>query len=100
MDTEKQIPAKVEEVMCELKEQGLLKVIPPEWVNHFQPGEMLTDQFSDWLQFIFLPNCFYHCSSKIIIQANDVALQAKNFFGNNPEKHKLLQLLIELDSLM
>jgi uncharacterized protein YqcC (DUF446 family) len=100
MDNEKLIPEKVEEVLCELKEQGLLKVIPPAWVNHFQPGEMRVDEFIDWLQFIFLPNCIYHCGSRIIIPSNNVALQAKDFFGNDPERHKLLQLLIELDSLM
>ena len=100
MKNEKLIPGKVEEVLCELKEQGLLKVIPPAWVNHFQPGEMRVDEFGDWLQFIFLPNCIHHCGSRIIIPSNDVALQAKDFFGNDPERHKLLQLLIELDSLM
>ena len=100
MDNEKLIPEKVDEVLCELKEQGLLKVIPPAWVNHFQPGEMRVDEFGDWLQFIFLPNCIHHCGSRIIIPSNDVALQAKDFFGNVPERHKLLQLLIELDSLM
>ena len=100
MDTEKLVPAKVEEVMCELKEQGLLKATPPSWVNHFKPGGIGVNEFGDWLQFIFLPNCIHHCGSQIIIQVNDVALQAKKFFGNDPEKHKLLQLLIELDALM
>ena len=100
MDTEKLVPVKVDEVMCELKEQGLLKTTPPSWVNHFQPGEMTVNEFGDWLQFIFLPNCIYHCGSRMILPANDVALQAKGFFGNDARRDKLLQLLIELDSLM
>lgn len=88
---------KVQEVIKELKRTGLWKNEIPEWVSRFDPsgGPSNGPEFTDWLQFIYIPNC----EQKKGPWKNDVAMQAAKFLGNDPSKERLLQLLIELDAL-
>jgi len=57
----------------------------------------VQDDFASWLQFIFLPNMQNHNRKKE--QKELVAPQAVKYFGEDVKRGRLLQLLIELDSL-
>lgn len=87
---------KIAEVYEELKQTSLWKTNVPEWVHHYQKEPQTQVEFSEWLQFVFLPNK---------VQGNkpgdveNIAPQAVKFFGDDVKKGKLLQLLVELDSL-
>lgn len=88
---------KVAEITDELQKTGLWKRQSPGWVTDYEEKMIANEQdFLDWLQFIYLPNCMRHggAESKSLIVP-----QAVKFFGEDVKKGKLLQLLIELDSL-
>ena len=88
---------KVQEVIKELKRTGLWKNEIPGWVCRFEylVGKDNDAAFTEWLQFIYLPNCELKNESR----KNDIAMQAARFLGSDPSKERLLQLLIELDAL-
>jgi uncharacterized protein YqcC (DUF446 family) len=93
---------KVNQVKYELQVSGLWKKNMPEWVTDFEKKEILSHQdFADWLQFVYLPNILELSQSPAVtIIKRYVALQARKFFEYDLQKGKLLQLLIELDSLL
>jgi uncharacterized protein YqcC (DUF446 family) len=101
MSEERELKEKISEVKEELKKTGLLKLKSPGWVTDFENKEISSHQdFADWLQFIYLPNLVQKNDSlENVISKNYVALQARKFFSEDVKKGKLLQLLIELDSL-
>jgi len=76
-----------------MKQLHLWKTGTPAWVTDYEKGMESLPDFSGWLQYVFLPNCL------LGIKEMPVTLQAKQFFGSDLEKGKLLQLLIELDAL-
>ena len=95
------IAEKINEVRNEMKRTGIWKMQPPAWVNEFDKKTITTgEDFSEWLQFIYLPNRMQETESRqpVIVKIYIVP-QAVKFFGNDIKKGKLLQLLIELDSL-
>jgi len=97
MENQTAIEQKVRELSDALKAEGLWKPQEPDWVNSYRKGDEICEaDFFEWLQFVFLPN-------KVLgnkTAANDgVAPQAMRFFGSEVNKGKLLQLLVELDSL-
>jgi uncharacterized protein YqcC (DUF446 family) len=99
MDT---ITNKVTAIKNEMKITGLWKKQLPVWVNEYNDQIITTEQdFAEWLQFIYLPNIIQpeNRHSKITTQ-NYIVPQAMRFFGADIQKGKLLQLLIELDSLI
>lgn len=95
--TSEQLTEKISEVYAELKRTSLWKAEPPQWVYHYQKITGNEVEFSDWLQFIFLPN---KLKVARINHFESIAPQAVRFFSKEVSKGKLLQLLIELDSLM
>jgi len=92
---------KVQEIIDELKSAELWLKEPPVWVSDFQKGNIANSQeFLEWLQFVYLPNLLPQSGNhNILLTKNYVAPQAVKFFNGDIKKGKLLQLLIELDSL-
>jgi len=92
---------KVKEVKNEMEQMGLWKKHPPVWVSEYQERNISTENdFSEWLQFVYLPNLVQQAGrTGIRPERKQIVLQAINFFGEDVQKGKLLQLLIELDSL-
>lgn len=89
---------KMLELKAELKRNGLWKKNVPAWVTNFEAKPVTGQQsFSDWLQFVFLPNC---TTINKTDKRNYIVPQAVQFFGDDVKKGKLLQLLIELDALL
>ena len=90
---------KTTEIKAEMKKLDLLKNQSPAWVNDYAERSIATEEdFAGWLQFVYLPNLGYRDW-----QAGDKKLivpQAIRFFGEDVKKGRLLQLLIELDSLI
>ena len=90
---------KVNEIKAEMKRLSLYKRYTPGWVNDFTKRKIVTEEdFAGWLQFVYLPNrlqaqCHTPPADMLIVP------QALQFFNADINKGKLLQLLIELDSL-
>jgi uncharacterized protein YqcC (DUF446 family) len=90
---------KLSEIKIEMKKLDLWKKQVPIWVNDYAERSIATeDDFTGWLQFVYLPNVMQKESSagtkKLIVP------QALQFLGEDIQKGTLLQLLIELDSLL
>ncbi|MGB3005139.1 MAG: YqcC family protein [Chitinophagaceae bacterium] len=95
------VAEKINEVKEEMKRVGLWATEAPAWVLHFGKTS-ITDgkDFCEWLQFIYLPNRKIDSVGKNeVYERNYIVPQAIKFFSNDIKKGKLLQLLIELDSL-
>ena len=93
------IRQKVHELSQAMKAEGLWKRDEPEWVKNYRSGEAMTDDFFEWLQFVYLPNLLQEAENKLgRLQRHSIAPQAIKFFEKDVEKGNLLQLLIELDS--
>jgi uncharacterized protein YqcC (DUF446 family) len=89
---------KIGEIRTELKKTGLWKNDLPGWVMEYEEKPIQTRQdFLEWLQFIYLPNC---ANSATTIKKALIVPQAIKFFEKDVNKGNLLQLLIELDSLL
>jgi uncharacterized protein YqcC (DUF446 family) len=93
---------KIKQIREELKQHGLLKKYMPGWVMDYDKHDINDHQeFADWLQFVYLPNILEESEDpQTNFQKSYVALQANKFFSKDVGKGKLLQLLIELDSLL
>ena len=91
----------VKQIIGEMKSLGLWITNSPDWVTSYDQKLITTRQdFSEWLQFVFLPNCLLEVrSSSRIHSRKQIVLQAKRFLADDIKKGKLLQLLIELDAL-
>ncbi len=96
------IAEKITEVKEEMKRVGLWATTTPAWVLHYGRRSIATgEDFSEWLQFIYLPNQKTETVWKKGGHERDyIAPQATKFFGSDIKKGRLLQLLIELDSLL
>jgi uncharacterized protein YqcC (DUF446 family) len=88
---------KVNEITDELKLAGLWKKNMPQWVTNYEDKMIASSQdFLEWLQFIYLPNF----TKLAAIEKKYIVPQAVKFFGEDVKKGRLLQLLVELDSLL
>jgi len=93
---------KIMELETEMKITGLWQKETPAWVNHFEE-KILTQgkDFAQWLQFVFIPNHAQKIQSLSVINDKKMIVPpAIKFFGNDVHKGKLLQILIEIDSLL
>lgn len=90
---------KIEEVKIALRQLGYNTIKPPEWTRRFSTDATgaVKGSFLDWLQFVFLPNCVANRSQQMPLR---IAPQAALFIGKDEKEIKLLQLLVELDSLI
>lgn len=95
------ITEKINDVKEEMRRTGIWKNVTPAWVKEFAERRVNnSEEFSEWLQFIFLPNRMQEAeSSHFVIEKKYIVPQALQFFSSDIKKGKLLQLLIELDSL-
>ena len=95
------IAEKVSEVKEEMKRVGLWSATTPAWVLQYGKRNITTGEgFCEWLQFIYLPNRKTDMVMKNKDAGSDyIAPQASRFFSEDIKRGKLLQLLIELDSL-
>ncbi len=93
--------AKTGELEEELKKTGLWQKDMPAWVQGYDDnGSITKSNFAQWLQFVFVPN---HLQKNISLSAPEKKLivpQAIKYFGDDVNKGKLLQILIEIDSLL
>ncbi len=86
---------KIEEIIAELKQNGCWKTTEPLWVRNYEANTKLVhDDFAEWLQFVYLPNCVRYKAT----DAPSIVPQAMKYFGDDVKKGKLLELLIELDA--
>ena len=101
MEYEAAIRQKVQELSQIMKEEGLWKRREPDWVNNYsRSAALMTVDFFEWLQFVYLPNLLQETGAhRTSASEQTIAPQAVKFFGEKARKGKLLQLLIELDSL-
>lgn len=89
---------KVTEIEQELKSLGLLRKKAPAWVQEFPLDKTMTgEDFVDWLQFVYLPNCH---NGNSVAEHGQIVLQAKKFWKEDWQKGQLLQLLVELDAII
>ena len=95
------ISDKIQEITEEMKQTGLWKKQAPSWVSDYDEKNIATESdFSEWLQFVYLPNLSQQMENKsAAMQKKYIVPQAMKFFGEDVKKGKLLQLLVELDSL-
>ena len=78
---------KIHELEQEMKNKGLWQKEAPDWVNYFEEKIFAERKdFAEWLQFVK--------EKRFIVPA------AIKFFGDDVHKGKLLQILIEIDSLL
>lgn len=94
-----QVQEKVQQIILELKLQRLWKHSFPQWVTDFKQHQIGEEDFEEWLQFIYLPNLLLGEMVKAGLPQKYIVPQAVKYFGNDLKKGKLLQLLVELDSL-
>ena len=92
---------KVTEVRQEMQRAGIWKSESPAWVNDYSQQVIASSEdFYGWLQFVYLPNRLQEAASnKSIPGRTGIVPQAVKYFGSDINNGKLLQLLIELDSL-
>jgi uncharacterized protein YqcC (DUF446 family) len=94
------VSEKIHEIIRELQQQQLWKKHMPDWVTDYSTREIISEEdFAGWLQFVLLPNLQQQNSLMTGRVKNYVAPQAVRFFSHDVKKGRLLQLLIELDSL-
>lgn len=96
------IVEKINELEQEMKYTGLWQKEAPGWVNHFEEKIFAEGKdFSEWLQYVFVPN---HLNLSLqlssIKEKRFIVPTAIKFFGDDVHKGKLLQILIEIDSLL
>ena len=82
----------------------IMKTIKPVAIKKQDHNVYVLDMgqnFAGWLQFIYLPNIMQPENRRNMTTAeNYIVPQAMQFFGADMQKGKLLQLLVELDSLV
>jgi uncharacterized protein YqcC (DUF446 family) len=92
---------KVKEIKEEMKQRGIWKTNLPKWVLYYNKNNITTQQdFIEWLQFVYLPNIPLLENRSSLIAEKFIVPQAMQFLGYDMQHGKLLQLLIELDSLL
>ena len=92
---------KTSELEKELKRIGLWQQHTPAWVHWFDEDRIMSGtDFTQWLQFVFIPNHLH--KNKMVHGAEKKLLvpHALKYFGDDVQKGKLLQILIEIDSLL
>jgi uncharacterized protein YqcC (DUF446 family) len=89
--------AKIDEIIAELEKNNLWKNTEPAWVKNYEANiNSPHNDFEEWLQFVYLPNCMAHKAGAY----PSIVPQAMKHFGEDVKKGTLLQLLIELDAMI
>jgi uncharacterized protein YqcC (DUF446 family) len=99
--TDNNMISKMTELEKELQHAGLWQRAMPAWVLGYDESTVNSPaDFAQWLQFVFIPN---HLEGRHYATAQGkkfIVPAAIKFFGNDLQKGKLLQVLIEIDSLL
>lgn len=92
----------MQELEQEMKRLNLWQKEPPAWVNYFDEKILISGQhFAQWLQYVFVPNHLQRSMADAPIKDRKMLVPAAlKFFGDDVRKGKLLQILIEIDSLL
>lgn len=100
MEDQDLLKLKVEQLMEEMKREGLWKRIEPDWIMHYPAGPPPREvDFFEWLQFVYLPNRALNKIHYLQDQSSYIMLQAKKYAGEKLMNEKIIQLLIEIDGL-
>ena len=92
---------KTVELEMELKHVGLWQEDMPVWVQAYDDNSSIVrNDFAQWLQFVFIPNHLHKNKTIAATERNFLVPQAIKHFGSDVKKGKLLQILIEIDSLL
>ena len=95
------ITAKTLELAEELKDSGLWQNSTPAWVHWYDDNSSITKtDFAQWLQFVFIPNHLQKNNTTPAVEKSLIVPPAIKYFGTGVIKGKLLQILIEIDSLL
>ena len=102
METDNNIASKIKELELEMKAIGLWQKEVPEWVNDFEEKVLYNGKdFAQWLQFVFIPNHIQRAINLPTIKEKKLIVPAAiKFFAKDVQRGKLLQILIEIDSLL
>ena len=93
--------AKTHELEEELKRNGLWQNTTPAWVSAFdENSEIVVTDFAQWLQYIFIPNHLHPITTSTRNERKLIGPPALKYFGDSATQGKLLQLIIEIDSLL
>lgn len=93
---------KINELELEMKRKGLWQKETPDWVNYFEEKIFIDGKdFAEWLQYVFIPN-HLNLSAQLsaVKEKRFIVPAAIKFFGDDVHKGMLLQILIEIDSLL
>ena len=101
-ESESRLVYKIWELEVEMKATGLWQVEVPDWVNYFEEKLLFTGKdFAQWLQYIFIPNQLQQTGQSATLNGRKITSPAAvNFFADDVHKGTLLQILIEIDSLL
>ena len=95
------ITNKTMELEEELKNTGLWQTDASAWVHWYNDESSIAKtEFTQWLQFVFIPNHLHKNKMMPAIEKNLIVPHAIKYFGDDVKKGKLLQILIEIDSLL
>ena len=101
LDLNNTLLTKTMELEAELKQTGLWQNEVPDWINTYDAtGSIITTDFAQWLQFIFIPNHLKKVKTVAAAEKIMIVPQAVKYFGDDVNKGKLLQILIEIDGLL
>ena len=76
-----------------MQQAGVWSNETPDWIRNYNEGPIVN--IWQWLQFIHLPLR----SSGVIHQPHYLAPQLRSYMNADPLQRKILQLVIELDSI-
>ena len=101
-EVENRLVYKIKELEQEMKATGLWQVEAPAWVNYFEEKILFTGKdFAQWLQYVFIPNQLQQTGQSATLNGRKMTSPAAvKFFADDAHKGTLLQLLIEIDSLL
>lgn len=101
MEIEETITQKITQLETELRQLGLWRKTIPAWITDYQPEKntAMVD-FSEWLQFIFIPNHISQAKGITMMHKNLLVPMAVRHFGADVNKGRLLQILVEIDSML
>ncbi len=88
------------ELKGEMERTGLWLQTTPNWVNDFDEDHFFQTDFAQWLQFVFVPNQLQKNRQDVRKPHSLLVPRALKYFGNDLQKGKLLQILIEIDGLL
>jgi uncharacterized protein YqcC (DUF446 family) len=94
------VTAKIMELEEELRATGLWQKHTPAWVHWYSEKSSAQNDFAQWLQFVFIPNHLYKNKILPAAERNLLVPHAIKYFGDDMQKGKLLQILIEIDALL